>query len=54
MIKVDTLWRENSTGDLVEVHWVSDELVSYTKDEKVKTVRTVRHFVFLQDFTQES
>jgi len=50
MITKNKTWIEKSTGDEVLVTWVSDELVSYSKKEDVKVVRTVRQFMFLQDF----
>jgi hypothetical protein len=57
MIELDSLWRENSTGKLVQVHWVSTVLVSYVfpkeHPDEERTVRTVRQFSFLQDFTKE-
>lgn len=58
MIELHSLWRGNSTGKLVQVHWVRDGLVSYVFEKEhpkeVRTVRTVRQFSFLQDFTKET
>lgn len=56
-ITLYSLWRENSTGDLVQVHWVSNKLVCYTKakthPKEIRTVKIARKFAFLQDFTKE-
>jgi len=54
MITKNKAWIEKSTGDEVLVTWVSDELVSYSKKEDVKMVRTVRQFMFMQDFEEQS
>jgi len=52
MITKNQIWIEKSTRDEVLVTWVSDELVSYSKKEDVKMVRTVRQFTFMQDFEE--
>jgi len=54
MITKNKAWIEKSTGDEVLVTWVSDELVSYSKKEDVKVVRTVSKFMFMQDFEEQS
>jgi len=54
MITKNQIWIEKSTRDEVLVTWVSDELVSYSKKEDVKMVRTVRQFTFMQDFEEQS
>lgn len=57
MIELYSLWVEKSTGRVVQVHWLSDVLVSYVfhkeHPNEVRTVRTVRQFSFLQDFTKQ-
>lgn len=57
MIELNSLWTENATGKVVQVHWVSALLVSYVfpkeHPKEERTVRTVRHFSFLQDFTKQ-
>ena len=56
-IELWSFWIENSTGDRVQVHWLSKELVQYEKAKKhpkeERTVKILRHFTFLQDFTKE-
>lgn len=50
MIEVGQTWVEQATGDEVVIDWISDELVSYLRVGAEKAVRTVRKFVFMQDF----
>lgn len=49
-MELGDIWVNKDTGDTVVVDWVSDELVSYLVPNAEKLVRTVRKFVFMQDF----
>lgn len=54
MISIEQVWTDKETGEEVVIDWVSSELVSYLKPDAEKLVRTVRKFVFLQQFDSDS
>lgn len=52
MITNDSIWIERATGIEALILFVSDELVTYQK-ENSQTPVPVRKFVFMQDFEEK-